>query len=229
MPAEIRLANITFILSMSLQLRQFWIMCPTYYLLLVPFYTVLSQILALTDAGISHRPTCPNQPDSRVATRPLPRPLYFWYLVQFETCIVVTEYCPCESIKHQVVKRRFIGSIPSRQLCWNVKSLQNRFEGTKDQNRGCVKRLLREVQSSLSVEVAWSWVAVSSLSVVRSTNVASSWDVESRQGFSSLNTANQLILVERKNKELFRSRSMGWCEIGFVLLDPWLWRWGLSR
>ena len=111
MPAEIRLANITFILSMSLQLRQFWIMCPT-YLLLVPFYTVLSQILALTDAGISHRPTCPNQPDSRVATRPLPRPLYFWYLVQFETCIVVTEYCPCESIKHQVVKRRFIGSIP---------------------------------------------------------------------------------------------------------------------
>ena len=55
-------------------------------------------------------PTCP-KPEPRVATRPLPRPLYFWYLlVQFETYIVVTVYCPCESIKHQVVETCF---------CWN--------------------------------------------------------------------------------------------------------------
>ena len=52
-------------------------------------------------------PTCP-KPEPRVATRPLPRPLYFWYLlVQFETYIVVTVYCPCESIKHQVVETCF--------------------------------------------------------------------------------------------------------------------------
>ena len=82
-----------------------------FYLLLVPFYTVfVTKILALTDK-YDQSPTCP-KPEPRVATRPLPRPLYFWYLlVQFETYIVVTVYCPCESIKHQVVERCFQSSL----------------------------------------------------------------------------------------------------------------------
>ena len=85
---------------MSLQSRRCWIMC-YFYLLLVPFYTVF-----VTNPCIDwwyQSPTCP-KPDPRVATRPLPRSLYFWYLVQFETYIVVTVYCPCQSIKHQVVE-----------------------------------------------------------------------------------------------------------------------------
>ena len=102
--------NITFNQSMSLkqeEKRRCWIMCYFYYLLLVPFYTVfcVTKILALTEV---QSPTCPTKPEPRVATLtcPLPRPLYFWYLFlsSLNTYIVVTVYCPCESIKHQVVE-----------------------------------------------------------------------------------------------------------------------------
>ena len=102
--------NITFNLSMSLnQTRKEAVLNHVLFLLLTPctflYSFCVTKILALTEY---QSPTCPTKPEPRVATLtcPLPRPLYFWYLFlsSLNTYIVVTVYCPCESIKHQVVE-----------------------------------------------------------------------------------------------------------------------------
>ena len=186
------------------------------------FIQFLSQILALTDNKISHQPTCP-KPDPRVATRPLPRPLYFWYLlVQFETYIVVTVYCPCESIKHQVVEKCFQSK--SRQSCPNVRRRehQNRF-GAQGNDRGCVKRFVTVQESELQAGAHDQSVCCEASALL------SSWDVESRQcqNIDGCPVFLKFILVlpfSGNKSEVFRPPLMDWCEIGigfWILGERW--------
>ena len=99
-------------------------------------------------------PTCP-KPDPRVATRPLPRPLYFWYLVQFETYIVVTVY-----LSMWINKASSCGSVfSSRQSCTNIscRRQQNRLERrARSRLRETFCRRREQAGWSTLVRLLWS-------------------------------------------------------------------------